>query len=219
MVPILLFIGINLAVSEVPIEYHKGIEAYEANRFEEAKSHFRSFLLSNRQHPLYPDGLYYYGRLEKNGDEAKKIFLYLFIHYPDNRWAPHSCFMLAKYYYAKDDLNKAGSWFKKLISSYPESDLVDLSKNWLGYIKRKIECKKWAVQVGAFQNYSNARKTAIRLKKLEYPVVLIKRKGSKTTLWLVRIGYYYESAQALIVQRRLEKKGYKTYLVEKQCKN
>lgn len=215
---LLLLIGLNFSSPDVPVDYEKGLEAYRANRYEEAKSHFRSFLLSHKEHPLYPDGLYYYGRLELDGEEAKKIFLYLFAHYPDNRWAPYACFMVAKYYYAKDDLERAGSWFRKVISNYPESDLVDSSEVWLKYILEE-EGKKWAIQVGAFRDYSNAKTIGLKLKKLGYPVVLVKRKGSETTLWLVRVGYYYERGEALTVQERLEESGYRTYMVEKPCKN
>lgn len=219
MVLILLLVTLNFASVEIPVDYREGLEAYEANRFEEAKSSFRSFLLSHKKHPLYPDGLYYYGRLERDGEESKKVFSYLLARYPTNPWAPHACLMVAQYYYAKEDTEKAGSWFRNLISRYPESDLVDLSRSWLRRIERKKECKKWAVQVGAFHDYTNAERTAMNLKKVGYPVVLIKRKGTKTTLWLVRVGYYYERDEALIAQKRLEPAGYGTHLVEKRCKN
>jgi len=218
-VPVLLLITLSIASSDIPIDYRKGLEAYDADLFEEAKARFRSFLLSHKEHPLYPDGLYYYGLLEKDGEEAKKVFSYLVARYPDNRWAPHASFRVAQYYYAKGDMERATSCLRKLISLYAESDCADSSRTWLRRMEGKEECKKWAVQVGAFQDYTNARRTALKLKKIEYPVVLIKRKGTRSILWLVRVGYYHERSLALVAQRRLEEGGYRTYLVEKRCKN
>jgi tetratricopeptide (TPR) repeat protein len=219
MVPVLLLVSLSLASSDIPIDYGKGLEAYEANRFQEAKARFRSFLLSHKEHPLYPDGLYYYGLLEKDGEEAKKVFSYLVAQYPENRWAPDASFKTAQYYYAKGDMERAAHCFRKLISHYAESDCADSSRVWLRRMEGKEECKMWAVQVGAFQEHSNAKRTALKLKKIEYPVVLIRRKGTQSILWLVRVGYFYERGEALAAQRRLEETGYRTYLVEKPCKN
>jgi len=219
MVLLFLFISVSLAISDTPVEYEKGIEAYERGEFEVSRAHFRSFLLSHKEHPLYPDGLYYYGRLERDGEEAKKIYLYLVAHYPDNKWAPHACFMVAKYHYANEDFDTGGNWLRKLISTYPESELADSSRSLLRRMVRREDGKKWAIQVGAFKDYGNARRAVRNLRNLGYPVVLVKRKGSQTVLWLVRVGYYYERGEALAAQTVLEERGFRTYLVERPCQN
>ena len=219
MILVLLLVGLNLVGSEIPRDYRDGVAAWEANRFDEAKSHFRRFLLAHKDHSLYPDGLYYYGRLETDGEDAKKIFHYLFTHYPENQWAPHACLMLAKYHYSQGDLEVAAGWLRRLDSHYPESGIADASDRWFERLNCTKEEKKWAIQVGAFRDHDNAKRVAEKLKDLEYPVVLIRREGHEVILWLVRVGYYFDHDRAIAAQGGLEEAGYRTYLVEKQCRN
>ena len=74
--------------------------------------------------------------ITKNADKSVEISNKLMEDYPDSEWAPMSLFLMGAYVYNDQikDTAQAHVALQRLIDEYPESELVEDAKSFIGYL-------------------------------------------------------------------------------------
>ena len=108
-------------------EFERGVESFKQGHYEEAKSILENFL---KTHPNHPEALYYLGKSVSGGVPSQKYFRSLWINHPTHALAAEALYTICQYHYAKGYYVTAGTMFRDLVRTFPESEYADDAFYW-----------------------------------------------------------------------------------------
>ncbi|MFH0877705.1 MAG: SPOR domain-containing protein [Candidatus Omnitrophota bacterium] len=185
--------------------YFAGASYVNLFDFLTAKKNFKVIVEKYTQTPYFEDAYLGLGDVEflqENFDQALKVYEDFLTFSPSSKRRATLYFRLAEVYLRTGNEKQFQAYYGKLQQEFPLSfearDARRLSHQADGY----------TVQVGAFTNYDNAKKTIAALKAKGYDVYSVLCLLSGQKLCRIRVGRCASLKDAELLKDRLELEGY-----------
>lgn len=111
------------------ISEEQALAWFEARDFERAREAFQHILTA---HPQNPVALYHLGQMESDAATAEQYYLRLLNYAPRHRYADAGLIAIAKLQFQGGRYGSAVQTCNRLLMSYPETQLNDQARYWLG---------------------------------------------------------------------------------------
>lgn len=159
-----------------------------------------------------------------HADSAQDHYLTIVLNYPTSKPAPEALLRLAQADAMRGDTTRALGYLERLLANYPNSDQLQLARQWQARLKpaappagtsvaksnpakNNVANGKFAIQLGAFREIAGARTLKQQLERAGFDDVRLVRVPDNALI-RVRIGSYANRTGTNTTLSRLQEKKF-----------
>lgn len=196
----------------------------KAGQVDEAKSIFEQWKKSNHSQTNTARPTMLAARLATRAVDAEDAYLAVALTHSTSVYAPEALLRLAQARAAAGDDKQAREYLQRLLSDYPRSEFRAIANEWLTRVaaasatqasahrRPSANPKRFAVQVAAFREGSNAHAVARQIERAGFTDVRLVTVPDNPLL-RVRVGKFETATAANALVKQLKAKGFSAVTV------